>query len=80
MTAAVAVASIVVGWGVAQWPWMLVDQLEIDAAAGATATLWALVIVFGLAAVTVVPALVYLYWLTQHEPHRGQPVAPTTAA
>jgi cytochrome d ubiquinol oxidase subunit II len=67
VTAAAAVASVVVGWGVAQWPWMLVDELEIDAAAGATATLWALVLVFGLAAVTVVPALVYLYWITQRD-------------
>lgn len=65
VTAAAAVSAVVVGWGVAQWPWVLVDELEIDAAAGASATLWALVIVFGLAAVTVVPALAYLYWLSQ---------------
>ncbi len=76
VTAAVAVSSVVVGWGVAQWPWMLVDQLEIDAAAGARATLWALVVVFVLAAVTVVPALVYLYWVTQHEPRVRRPLAP----
>jgi cytochrome d ubiquinol oxidase subunit II len=67
VTAAVAVAAVVAGWGVAQWPWMLVDELEIDAAAGARATLWALVLVFGVAVVTVLPALAYLYWLTQRD-------------
>jgi cytochrome d ubiquinol oxidase subunit II len=67
VTAAVAVSSVVVGWGVGQWPWVLVDELELEAAAGATVTLWALVIVFGLAAVTVVPSLAYLYWLTQRD-------------
>ncbi len=67
VTAAMAVSAVVIGWGVAQWPWLLVDELEIDAAAGTTSTLWALVIVFGLAGVTVVPALAYLYWITQHD-------------
>jgi cytochrome d ubiquinol oxidase subunit II len=83
VTAAAAVAAVVVGWGVAQWPWMLVDELEIDDAAGATATLWALVIVFASAGVTVVPSLGYLYWVTQREPAdapEGQPVSPSTAA
>lgn len=65
VTAVVAVASVVAGWGVGQWPWLLVDEVEVEAGAGASATLWALVGVFGLAAVTVVPALVYLYWVTQ---------------
>lgn len=60
-----AVAAVVVGWGVGQYPWLLVDSVEIEAAAGARPTLWALVGVFGLAAVTVVPSLAYLYWLTQ---------------
>lgn len=65
ITAVVAVASVVAGWGVGQWPWLLVDEVEVEAGAGASATLWALIGVFGLAAVTVVPALVYLYWVTQ---------------
>ncbi len=65
VTAVVAVASVVAGWGVGQWPWLLVDEVEVEAGAGASATLWALVGVFGLAAVTVLPALAYLYWVTQ---------------
>jgi cytochrome bd ubiquinol oxidase subunit II len=65
IAAVVAVASVVVGWGFAQYPWILVDTARIDDVAGARPTLWSLVGVFGLAAVTVVPALGYLYWLTQ---------------
>lgn len=72
ISAAGAVAAVVLGWGVGQYPWLLVDQAEIEAAAGARPTLWSLVVVFGLAAVTVVPSLGYLYWLTQ----RRQWVAP----
>ena len=67
VTAVVAVASVVLGWGVGQWPWLLVDNVEVEAAAGASTTLWALVVTFGLAAVTVVPSLAYLYWITQRD-------------
>lgn len=59
------VVAVLVGWATAQYPWVLVDAAEIDDVAGARATLWALVVVFGIAAVTVVPSLAYLFWLTQ---------------
>jgi len=65
LPAALAVGSVVAGWGVGQYPWMLVDEVTIDEAAGADATLVGLLIVVALAAVIVVPALVYLLWLTQ---------------
>jgi cytochrome d ubiquinol oxidase subunit II len=63
--AAAAVASVVAGWGIGQYPWMLVDQLTIDDAAGAGATLRALLIVVVLAVVIVLPALSYLLWLSK---------------
>ncbi|HZA11027.1 cytochrome d ubiquinol oxidase subunit II [Mycobacterium sp.] len=63
--AAAAVAAVVAGWGVGQYPWMLVDQLTINDAAGARATLAALLVVVALAVVIVLPALVYLLRLTQ---------------
>ena len=66
-SAVVAVASVVLGWGVAQYPWLLVDEVSIKAAAGASATLVGLLVVVGIAAVVVVPALAYLFWLTQTE-------------
>lgn len=65
ITAVVAVAAVVVGWGVGQYPWLLVDEVRIVDGAGAEATLVALLVVFAAAAVIVVPALGYLYWLTQ---------------
>jgi cytochrome d ubiquinol oxidase subunit II len=58
--AVVAVAAVVVGWGVAQYPDLLAGELSIDDGAGARPTLWGLVLVFAIAAVTVVPSLVWL--------------------
>ena len=71
--AVLAVASVVIGWGVGQYPDILVDHATIEATAGARASLIGLIVVFGLAAVTVVPALVWLFVLvntdTWAEPH-----------
>ncbi|BCI51755.1 cytochrome D ubiquinol oxidase subunit II [Mycolicibacterium litorale] len=65
--AAVAVASVITGWGVGQYPWLLVDEVTIDDAAGAQATLVGLLIVVALAGVIVLPSLAYLLRLTQTE-------------
>jgi cytochrome bd ubiquinol oxidase subunit II len=61
--AVVAVASVVIGWGVAQYPDVLVDHATIAEAAGAHSTLVGLLIVFAIAAVTAVPAMVWLFVL-----------------
>lgn len=63
--ATAAVIAVLAGWGVAQHPWILADTATIEEAAGARPTLWGLVVTFVVAAVTVVPALAYLFWLTQ---------------
>jgi cytochrome d ubiquinol oxidase subunit II len=68
--AATAVAGVVAGWGVGQYPWMLVDQMSIADAAGATSTLAALLVVVALAAIIVLPALSYLLWFIQTEKAR----------
>ncbi|MGE0218181.1 cytochrome d ubiquinol oxidase subunit II [Mycolicibacterium sp.] len=65
--AAAAVAAVVSGWGVGQYPWLLVDEVTIDDAAGARATLVGLLVVVVLAGVVVLPALGYLLRLTQSE-------------
>jgi len=65
ISAVAAVAAVVTGWGVGQYPWMLVDQMTIEEAAGAHATLAAMLLVVALAGVIVLPALAYLFWLTQ---------------
>ncbi|RJS46321.1 cytochrome d ubiquinol oxidase subunit II [Nocardioides cavernaquae] len=67
LTAVGAVSTVVLGWGVAQYPWLLVDEITFVDAAGAPATLRALVFAVALAGVIVLPALGYLFWLTQSE-------------
>jgi cytochrome d ubiquinol oxidase subunit II len=66
--AAAAVASVVGGWGVAQYPFVLGTHLTLSAAASPNATLSIVVAVFLIAVVTCIPSLVYLYALDQ----RGQ--------
>jgi cytochrome d ubiquinol oxidase subunit II len=60
-----AVAAVVVGWGVAQHPYLLPQVLTIDDGAAPNATLKALLIVFGAALVLVLPAMALLYTLAQ---------------
>jgi cytochrome bd ubiquinol oxidase subunit II len=61
----VAVVSIVVGWGVAQWPYMLPTSLKVSQAAAPHGTLVAVLVVFGVAAVVILPSLALLYMLDQ---------------
>jgi cytochrome d ubiquinol oxidase subunit II len=65
---ALAVASILGGWGVAQYPYLLGTHLTIYSAAAPKPTMDALAVVTGLAVVLVLPSLVWLLVLT----HRGQ--------
>jgi cytochrome bd ubiquinol oxidase subunit II len=58
--AVVAVGAVVIGWGVGQYPDLLAGELTIDEGAGARPTLWGLVLVFVIAAVTVIPPLIWL--------------------
>ncbi len=67
LTAVTAVGTVVLGWGVGQYPWLLVDEVKFADAAGADATLSALLVAVGIAGVVVLPALGYLFWLTQSE-------------
>lgn len=79
LTAVVAVATVISGWGVGQWPWLLVDQVRISDAGGARATLIGLIVAVGCAAVVVLPPLAWLLWFSQSEPpHRNDAPRPTT--
>ena len=60
-----AVATVVAGWGVAQWPYILPTTLKVEAAAAPDATLISVVVVFLLAAVICLPSLGLLYVLDQ---------------
>ena len=67
-----AVAAVIWGWGVAQYPYLLPETLTIDDAAAPSATLTGVLIVFGVAVVLVLPSIGLLYTLVQREPGRGE--------
>ena len=80
--AAGAVASIIWAWGVAQWPYILPTSLKVSAAAAPSATLATVLVVFGVAAVVIVPSLVLLYVLDQRSllPEESLDSQPVTGA
>lgn len=65
LLAVVAVACVVLAWGVAQWPYLLPETLTVAAAAAPSGTLTAVLAVVVLAAVVVLPGFVLLYVLDQ---------------
>lgn len=65
LTAVVAVAAVVVGWAVAQWDYLLPESLTVSQAAAPSATIGAVLVATGLAAVLIVPAFALLYSLDQ---------------
>jgi cytochrome d ubiquinol oxidase subunit II len=60
-----AVAAVVFGWGVAQWPYILPTSMKVSQAAAPSGTLTAVVVVFVVAAVVILPSLGLLYLLDQ---------------
>jgi cytochrome bd ubiquinol oxidase subunit II len=62
-----AVVAVIWGWGVAQFPYLLPTSLKIGQSAAPDPTLDALLVVFGVAVVVVLPALGLLYWLSQRD-------------
>jgi cytochrome bd ubiquinol oxidase subunit II len=63
--AVVAVVAVIWGWGAAQYPYLLPQTLTIEQGAGASETLTAVLVVFGIAVVVVLPALALLFVLDQ---------------
>lgn len=68
--AVLAVLAVLSGWGIGQYPWLLVGHATISEAAGAAATQGALLIAVVIAGVVVLPCLAALLWLTQTD-HRA---------
>jgi cytochrome bd ubiquinol oxidase subunit II len=60
-----AVVAVIWGWGAAQYPYLLPQKLTIADGAASSETLTALLVVFGVALVVVVPSLALLYTLDQ---------------
>lgn len=65
VAAAGAVAGVIGGWGVAQWPYLLPESLTLSEAAAPSGTLSALVVAVVLAVVIVLPGFALLYVLDQ---------------
>jgi cytochrome bd ubiquinol oxidase subunit II len=64
-TAAVAVTTVVFGWGLAQYPYLIPTSLPLAAGSAPTGSLVAEFVVAGLAVLLVVPAFALLYFLQQ---------------
>jgi cytochrome bd ubiquinol oxidase subunit II len=71
-----AVVAVIWGWGVAQYPYLLPQTLTISDGAAPSATLTAVLVVFGAAVVVVLPALGFLYTLAQRSVLEGEAQAP----
>ena len=65
LAAVAAVGSIVVGWGVAQWDYLLPETLTVDQAAAPSGTIGAVMVAGVLAVLLVVPGFALLYRLDQ---------------
>jgi len=68
LASALAVSTILVGWAVAQYPYVLVPEVTIEEAATGRATLQAMLAALVVGSLVLVPALVYLYVLFQRSP------------
>jgi cytochrome d ubiquinol oxidase subunit II len=75
---ALAVTAILVGWAVAQYPYLLLPEVTIEEAARGRATLVAMLVALVVGAVILLPALWYLYSLFQRSP--SAPTAPRPLA
>ena len=60
-----AVAAVVIGWGVAQWPYLLPESLTVDRRRRARRDALVVLVVFVVAAVVILPSLGLLYFLDQ---------------
>jgi cytochrome bd ubiquinol oxidase subunit II len=74
-----AVVSLIWGWGVAQYPYLLPETLTIEEGASASETLTVVLVVFGIAVVLVLPSLGLLYTLSQRTVLEEAPAPQPTA-
>jgi cytochrome d ubiquinol oxidase subunit II len=68
MASGLAVAAILAGWAIAQYPYVLVPGLTIEQAAQGRATLTAMLVALIVGGAILLPALAYLYLLFQRSP------------
>jgi cytochrome d ubiquinol oxidase subunit II len=66
--AVAAVASVLFGWGVAQWPYLIVPDVTVTAAAAPDATLRVVVVGFTIGGAVLAPSLFLLFRIFKSEP------------
>jgi cytochrome bd ubiquinol oxidase subunit II len=74
--AAIAVAAVVGAYGIAQYPWLLPQTLDLRTGSAPNSSLVAILVVLGLALVLVVPSFAYLYLLQQTGRLQDTPISP----
>ena len=81
LVAVIAVACLVLGWGVGQWDYLLPTSLTVAQAAAPDSTIAAVLVAVGLAVLLVVPGFVPLYILDQRGllPEEGIDVPSSTS-
>ena len=67
LLAVLAVAGLMITWGVAQWPYLLPESLTVADAAAPAGTLGALTVAVALLVVLIVPAFALLYHLDRRQ-------------
>ncbi len=73
ITSSVAVATIMIGWAVGQYPYLLLPYLTIEEAAGSRSTLVAMTVVLLVGSLFLAPALIYMYVLFSRPEHPPGP-------
>jgi cytochrome bd ubiquinol oxidase subunit II len=68
ITSSLAVATVLIGWAVAQYPYLLLPYLTIEEAARSRGTLVAMTVVLVLGSLVLVPALVWMFVLFSRPP------------
>ena len=66
--AVAAVASVLFGWGVAQWPYLIVPDVTVTSAAAPDATLRVVVVGFAIGGAVLAPSLYLLFRIFKSEP------------
>jgi cytochrome bd ubiquinol oxidase subunit II len=78
VAAVMAAGALVLGWGVAQWDYLLPESLTVSQAAAPSGTITAVLVAAALAALLIVPAFGLLYVLDQKSllPEEGMEEGP----
>jgi cytochrome bd ubiquinol oxidase subunit II len=71
--AVAAVASVLFGWGVAQWPYLIVPDVTVTSAAAPDATLRLVVVGFAIGGAILAPSLYLLFRIFKSEPSTELP-------